>query len=166
MRTPPSPPAAVADPGVPVLSGGPGFRNRQVAWWCATLGALTGLLMGLWSFDGPVPVPAWLGDYGSTARRLARLGHIAFFGLAILNLLLAGELDRVRRPRPAHRLASVAMNFGNVGLPRVLFGAAAWMPLKYLLPIPALAVTLALLLTGLTLWPSRNPPPVSHENPG
>lgn len=148
------------------MSFGPGLRNRQVAWLCATLGAVTGLVMGLWSFDGPVPVPAWLGEYGSTARRLARLGHIAFFGLAILNLLLATELDRVRNHRTAHHIASVAMNFGNVGLPLVLFGAAVWAPLKYLLPIPALAVTIALLLTALTLWPSRHSSLSFHENLG
>lgn len=133
---------------------------------CASLGALTGLVMGLWSFDGPVPVPAGLGDYGSTARRLARLGHIAFFGLAILNLLLAAELDRVGNHSRAGRLASAAMNFGNVGLPVVLFGAAVWAPLKYLLPLPAMAVTIALLLAARGLQGSRPPTPFFHEKLG
>ena len=44
--------------------------------------------MGLWSFDGPLAAPAWIGDYGDTALRLLWLGQIAFFGLGILNLLL------------------------------------------------------------------------------
>jgi hypothetical protein len=122
--------------------------------------------MGLWSLDGPVPVPAWLGDYGSTARRLARLGHIAFFGLAILNLLLAAELDRAGNHSRAARLASAAMNFGNVGLPVVLFGAAIWAPLKYLLPVPAMAVTIALLLAAWGLRGSRPTTSFFHEKLG
>jgi hypothetical protein len=36
------------------------------------------------------------------------------------------------------------MNFGNVFLPLTLFAAAAYPPLKYLMPFPALAVFLAL----------------------
>jgi hypothetical protein len=36
------------------------------------------------------------------------------------------------------------MNFGNVFLPLTLFAAATYPPLKYLLPLPALGVFLAL----------------------
>ena len=68
------------------------------------VGIATGLVMGLWSFDGPVPVPAWLGEYGDTPRRLARLGHIAFLGLGILNLLLDHELPRSGSARAAGAL--------------------------------------------------------------
>ncbi len=134
-----------------------GDRNRRVGWACAALGALTGLVMGLWSFDGPVPVPGWLGDYGSTARRLARLGHIAFFGIGILNLLLARELAVTALGRLGRRVASTAMNLGNVFLPLVIFGAAVFPPLKYLLPLPAGAVFLALVLAALGAAPTRHP---------
>lgn len=118
--------------------------NRLVGWCSAAIGAGTGLVMGLWSFDGPVAVPEGLGEYGDTARRLARLGHIAFFGLAMLNLLLAHELERGRVSAGLSRWASACMNFGNVFLPLTLFMAAAWHPLKYLMPIPALAVGIAM----------------------
>ena len=33
--------------------------------------------------------PMWLGGYGSWPRRMVRLGHISFFGLALLNLAYA-----------------------------------------------------------------------------
>lgn len=111
-----------------------------------SVGALTGLVMGLWSFDGPVAVPGWLGEYGATPRRLARLGHIAFFGLGILNVLLAGELGRLGER--GRRWAGAAMNLGNIGLPLVLFAASVVPVLKYLLPLPATAVTLALVLVA------------------
>ncbi len=106
------------------------------------VGAGTGLILGLWSFDGPMLVPVWIGEYGDTSRRMVRLGHIAFFGLGILNILLARELPRLSDR--AGRIASPAMNFGNVFLPLTLFAAAAYPPLKYLLPLPALGVFLAL----------------------
>lgn len=38
------------------------------------------------------------------------------------------------------------MNFGNVFLPLVLVSAAVYQPLKYLLPIPAVSVLVALAL--------------------
>lgn len=67
---------------------GAGELNRVVAWLRLAAGAGTGLIMGLWSFDGPVAARAWIGNYGATSRRLLRLGHIAFFGLGIVKLLL------------------------------------------------------------------------------
>lgn len=126
--------------------------NRRVGWASACLGAVTGMMMGFWSFDGPLPPPGWLGEYGDTPRRLARLGHIAFFGLGILNVLLASELRRsALGPRTKH-LASIAMIFGNIFLPVLLFAAAAYRPLKYLLSVPILAVFIALALTAYGAW--------------
>lgn len=122
--------------------------NRVVGWASMVAGAGTGLLMGLWSFDGPVPVPDWIGDYDATARRLIRLGHIAFFGLGILNLLLARELSRLALTQRLVRAAARSMNFGNIFLPVTLFAAAAYHPLKYLLPFPAVSVFVALCITA------------------
>jgi len=131
------------------------FSNREVAWWSLALGAATGLLLGLWSFDGPVATPAFLGAYDDTARRLARLGHIAWFGLGFINLFVARELPRLGLTERGRRLAAGAMNFGNLGLPITLFAAAAFAPLKYAMALPATAVLLALVLTAYG---------VRHEN--
>jgi hypothetical protein len=110
------------------------------------IGAALGMVMGLWSFDGPMLAPTFLGEYGSTARRLARLGHIACFGLGFINLLLARELPSL--PARSRRLAGWAMNAGNIGLPAVLLIASAWEPIKFLLPLPATCVLVALALTA------------------
>lgn len=123
-----------------------GRWNRIIGWGSLVMGAGTGLVMGLWSFDGPAPTPSWLGEYGDTSRRLARLGHIAFFGLGILNLLLARELPLLALGARAKRTAALAMSFGNVFLPLTLFGGAAFRPLKYLMSLPASAVFLALVI--------------------
>jgi len=130
-------------------------RNRAVAWGCLAAGVATGLVLGLWSFDGPVPVPARLGDYGSVARRLVRLGHIAFLGLGLINLHLARELPALRLSARAAATASRALNLGNVLLPLVLFVAAFVPPVKYLLPLPALSVFVALVLAARGAWGAR-----------
>jgi hypothetical protein len=143
--------------------------NRRVGWVSTCVGAASGLILGLWSFDGPFAVPGWLGDYDQTARRLARLGHIAFFGLGILNILVAGELRRPSLGRFGRQVASWAMNFGNVFLPVTLFAAAAYRPFKYTMSAPAVAVFLALVVTAYGVcrgpaqsesgWPGHDPTP-------
>jgi hypothetical protein len=127
--------------------------NRSIGWASIAVGIATGLVMGLWSFDGPLPTPSWLGEYGDTSRRLARLGHIAFIGLGILNILLARELAQSSLTARGRRLASVSMNLGNVLLPITLFAAAAWHPAKYAMGLPATAVFIAMILAA---WGARN----------
>jgi hypothetical protein len=126
--------------------------NRSVGWWSLAAGVLSGLVLGLWSFDGPLPVPAFLGEYGDTSRRLARLGHIAFIGLGLINLLIDRELTASALGAASRRLASVAMNAGNVLLPPTLFAAAAWRPAKYAMALPATCVLVALVLVA---WGTR-----------
>ncbi len=144
-------------------------RNRQIAWLSFCVGVATGMVMGLWSFDGPLPAPPGLGSYDELSRRLARLGHIAFFGLGFLNLFLARELERTTLGPKSRQIASMAMNFGNVFLPLTLFAAAVYHPVKYLMSVPAAAVFLALLLTACGAWPERSGGEGSssgHENSG
>ena len=125
-----------------------GDINRAVGWTSLALGAATGLVIGLWSFGGPIAVPAWIGDYGDAPRRLLRLGHIAFFGLGIINILMARELPGLAVGETVRRHALDAMNFGNVALPAALIGAALHPALIWLLPVPALAVFAALCLAA------------------
>jgi len=130
--------------------------NRTIGWWSLVAGVATGLVMGLWSFDGPLGVPAWLGEYGDTSRRLARLGHIAFVGLGMINILLARELPRSALAAGQRRVAAAAMNLGNLLLPTLLLVSAAYPPAKYAMAIPASAVFAALLLAA---WGARESRP-------
>jgi hypothetical protein len=151
-------------PVPPSVRTSPWEWNRRVGWVSASLGVATGMVMGLWSFDGPVPPPAWLGEYGDTARRLARLGHIAFFGLGILDLLLAHELRRSALGPRARTLASWAMILGNVFLPLTLFAAACYHPIKYLLGAPVLAVFVALVLAAYGACATGKEGSPNHED--
>jgi hypothetical protein len=122
--------------------------NRAIAWCGFCLGVLTGSAMGLWAFDGPVSPPPGMTDYQGTARRLMRLGHIAFFGIGFLNLLLAVELPRLPLGDNLKRAAARAMNTANIFLPTLLMAAALLPPVKYLLPLPVMAATVALAIAA------------------
>ena len=119
------------------------MENRAVGWTCMAAGIASGLVLGLWSFDGPVEVPDWIGDYASTPRRMVRLAHIALMALGIINILLGRELPDLALGPGTKRAVSVTMNIGNVFLPLTLFAGALFMPLKYLMAIPALCVLYA-----------------------
>ncbi|MBF0186174.1 MAG: hypothetical protein HQM06_17540 [Magnetococcales bacterium] len=112
-------------------------------------GALLGMVMGLWSFDGPLSPPTFLGGYADTPRRLLRLGHIACFGTGILNLLLSRELPRLGLSPNRVRLAALAMNSANISLPLTLVLASLYAPLKYALPVSVFSAFLALLIAAV-----------------
>lgn len=122
--------------------------NFGIGWASLAVGALMGMVLGLWSFDGPLAVPEWIGAYDTTPRRLLRLGHIAFFGLGILNILLAQHMPQFGLSTGQRRAASICMNFGNILLPVTLVLASILHPLKYLMAAPATAVTIALALAA------------------
>ena len=128
------------------------FLNRAVGFTSLLIGVVSGMILGLWSFGGPLPVPEAIGDYGDLLRRFLRLGHIAFFGLGLINLAIAGHWRRLNLSQPAARRALQLMNLGNFGLPPVLL-AAAWQPaLLYLMPLPVACVFAALALCVLGAW--------------
>lgn len=119
-------------------------RNLAVGWSSIAIGAVTGLILSLWSFNGPVPVPEGIGAYVDLSRRLMRLGHIAFFGLGILNIMLARHVASCRLEPAIARLALASMNLGNILLPPILIAASFFTPLKYAASLPAMAVAIAL----------------------
>lgn len=59
-------------------------HNLVVGWSSFLAGAVSGMVIGL-RFHRP----EWLGGYDSFPRRMVRLGHIAFFGLGLINILFA-----------------------------------------------------------------------------
>ncbi len=126
--------------------------NRAIGFTSLLLGVASGMIVGLWSFGGPIPVPEAIGDYADLARRFLRLGHIAFFGLGLINLAIAGHWRRLDLGRPAARRVLWLMNLGNLGLPPLLL-AAAWQPtLLYLMPAPVICVFAALALCAIGAW--------------
>jgi len=120
--------------------------NVWAAWIGILLGMLSGTVQGLFFYS-----EHWLGAPGSWARRLARLGHISFFGVAFLNLAYA---DSVRLFGAASHvpLASMLLIADAVLMPLVCYLAAWRKPLRHLFPLPVLCLLGAALafITGQT----------------
>lgn len=75
-------------------------------------GFVSGFVMGLF-FHGR----HWLGGYGSFKRRLYRLGHISFFGLAIMNLLFYFTAQQLPAGGPVLVVASWGFVIGALSMP-------------------------------------------------
>jgi len=127
-------------------------NNRAVGWFSIAVGIAVGMVLGLWSFDGPMATPQWIGEYADTSRRLIRLGHIAFVALGALNILLADELPRTSLSDTSRTFAARLMVAGNLLLPIGLIVAGVWRPAKYVLPGPATCVFVAMVLAA---WGAR-----------
>lgn len=94
--------------------------NLWMAWIGILLGLLSGALIGLFFHRDE-----WLGGYGSWRRRLLRLGHISFFGIAFLNLAFANTVSVMGAATPA--FAAWSLVAGAVLMPAICF-LAAWRP--------------------------------------
>ena len=104
--------------------------NILAAWLGIFCGVAGGVALGhFFSSDD------WLGGYASWRRRLMRLGHVSFFGIAFLNLAFAWT---VTRPdwQPGSPLPSVALVAAQALMPLVCFGAALRKPLRHLFFLP------------------------------
>jgi len=111
------------------------------AWLWFSLGIVSGAVLGLVFHreDG------W-GGYGSWRRRLARLGHISFFGTGFLVLAMALTAHTLWISIDMAGTLSIA---GAIAMPTVCFLAAWRKPLRHLFAIPV--VCLAFGVFGFTL---------------
>jgi hypothetical protein len=108
------------------------YAHNLFAGWSGFLaGAITGALMGLCFHR-----EEWLGGYGSFPRRMVRLGHIACFGLGLINILFALTAASVTAA-PATNIASVLLVVGMITMPLNCFLTAWKKPFRHLFFIPA-----------------------------
>ena len=114
------------------------------AWMC--VGFLSGMILGLRA-EGE----QWLGGYDSLTRRYLRLAHVAFVALSIINVLYGKELGTIDLPNHFKNIGSALMIFGAAGVPLACISAAFLRKTRYLLPVPAAAVLIGviILLIGL-----------------
>mgnify|MGYP001588705984 CR=1 FL=1 len=121
-------------------------RAQAIAWISILSGALLGMVMGLWSFNGPFNVPSWIGEYNELPRRFLRLAHAAMFALGILHIMIAKRISTTDMHPRIRTITYNAMAVGNVLMPTALIGAAFWEPVKFLTTVPATALTIAFAL--------------------
>lgn len=114
----------------------PADINVLAAWLGVLAGVLTGVASGLFFHR-----EGWLGGYGSWPRRMMRLGHISFFGIAALNLGFALTVRRFGWQ--ATQEASLCLAAAIVLMPAVCFGAAWRRPVRQLFFLPVGCVLIA-----------------------
>ena len=117
--------------------------NIYAAWIGFLLGCLAGVVPGLFFHDKD-----WLGGYGSWARRMIRLAHIAFFGIGLLNLSFALTV-RTLGFETGLQTTSVLLIVGAVAMPLVCYLCAWKQVFRHLFFIPAMSVTVGI---GFFVW--------------
>ena len=118
--------------------------NLILAWLWIVLGFVSGFLLGL-GFHGE----SWLGGYTSFKRRLYRLAHISFFGLAIMNLMFYFTVQGFNAPSRLIDIASWGFVVGAVSMPICCIIMAHYPKLRTIFAIPVISLILA---GFLTLW--------------
>jgi drug/metabolite transporter (DMT)-like permease len=106
-----------------------------IGWGSMIMGALSGALIGLFFHRDE-----WAGGYASFRRRMMRLGHIAFFGLGILNLLFAYTTQSITLTQSYLAIASTGFIVAVIAMPLCCFLTAWRKPFRHLFPIPVLGV--------------------------
>lgn len=122
-------------------------RAMLVTGWSGMLGGVvSGTALGLFFHR-----ENWMGGYASFRRRLARLGHISFFGLGFLNLLFAFTNQFVALPERPASVAAGALIVAAVAMPTCCF-LAAWRPsFRHLFAVPVAGVVTGVVATLVAL---------------
>ena len=126
----------------------PDLFNLSVAWIGILFGLASGSLLGLFFHR-----EEWLEGYGSWRRRLLRLGHISFFGIAFLNLAFVFSTSRLKPETPLW-IPAICFALAEFTMPSICFASAFWKPARVLFPIPVISLlvgTLALVREGFFL---------------
>ena len=95
------------------------------------LGVLSGTMQGLFFHNED-----WLGGYGSWQRRMLRLGHISFFGLAFLDLAFLDSVAYLKLTPEAVRWTARLILVGMVSMPSVCYLSAYNKNFRHLFFIP------------------------------
>jgi hypothetical protein len=104
------------------------------------------LVSGLFAVHAAESLLAQIGPEDGVRQRMLRLARVAATALSLLTLLFR-DLCPPDSAWPPLRRARLAMMVGTLGMPTVLTAACfVWIGFKYLLPIPALAMTAGVLV--------------------
>ena len=127
-----------------------GTVNLYAAWVGILLGFVAGAFQGLFFHRDE-----WLQGYGSWPRRLTRLGHISFFGIAFVNIAFAVTVARIIPTSPWARhatdLSSWLFLLGAVTMPLICYLAAFEKRFRHLffIPVGSLIAAACLLLSEI-----------------
>ena len=103
----------------------------KAGWFGMLLGVVSGAVIGLFFHRED-----WMGGYASYRRRLTRLGHISFFGLALVNFCFAFTQSVMPLATPWREIAMRSFILGAAAMPTVCFLSAWRKPFRHLFFIP------------------------------
>jgi len=118
--------------------------NLLLAWGWILLGFLSGAILGMGFHQ-----EKWLGGYASHKRRLYRLGHISFFGLALMNFMFYLTAKGFEAIRPGAVIAGWGFIVGALTMPVCCVLMAHWPKLRLLFAVPVASLITA---ATMTLW--------------
>lgn len=109
--------------------------NLVASWTGILVGIVSGMLLGL-GFHRDT----FLGGYGSLQRRLYRLAHISFFGLAIINFLFWLTVTLVPLDGSSLVAASTGFIIGAITMPLCCILTPHWSMARHFFAIPVLSL--------------------------
>lgn len=116
-----------------------------ICWIWIGGGIVSGMIMGLYFSD-----PNWLGGYSSVPRRMIRLGHISFFGMAMLNFFYFMSASHLK-DSDLLAVGGIALIIASLSMPSACFFCAST-GLKrspFYLPVLGAAVSAATMVMGV-----------------
>lgn len=111
-----------------------GRINLYAAWIGIFLGFVAGAVQGSFFHK-----EGWLGGYSSWPRRMLRLGHISFFGIAFINLAFAFAVS-LWRIEEMSILPSRLFIVGAITMPLCCYLSAFKKGFRHLFFVPVLSL--------------------------
>ncbi|MEK6968577.1 MAG: hypothetical protein AABX51_08180 [Nanoarchaeota archaeon] len=118
--------------------------NIKFGWLWIFFGIVSGMILGMFAFNGPLQLPPEFMDYSSLPRRFLRLAHISFLGLGFLNWMYG--ISAKTLSLKIDKNISYILIFGSITMPLILILSAFFEPIKYALIIPAGSIFLGVLM--------------------
>jgi hypothetical protein len=112
----------------------------KTGWIGMLLGVVSGAVIGMFFHRED-----WMGGYASYRRRLSRLGHISFFGLALVNFCFAFTQSVLPLAAPWGKVAMISFIVGAATMPTVCFLSAWRKPFRHLFSIPVGGVSIGVI---------------------
>jgi len=131
----------------------PYHANLVSAWLGFLLGFISGLAFGLFFHR-----ENWLGGYSSFKRRMYRLAHISFFGLAMVNFMFYLSGPSIPAHSELAQIAARAFIIGAISMPLCCVLMAHFPRTRLLFAIPVISLILGASLTVLSLFQHSNLP--------
>ena len=112
----------------------------KAGWVGMLLGVASGAVIGMFFHRED-----WMGGYASYRRRLTRLGHISFFGLALVNFCFGFTQFVTPLAAPWSVITMQSFIVGAATMPTVCFLSAWRKPFRHLFFIPVGAVLIGVI---------------------